>query len=66
MSEGAETGDSSASLWKSDFHSVEMAQLRAALSATPAERLAMLEELIELARRAGALPRPAGDRRVGR
>jgi len=62
MSEGTETGGSSDPLSKSNFDSVEMAQLRAGLSATPAERLAMLEELIGFARRAGALPRPAGDR----
>ncbi|MGH2728244.1 MAG: hypothetical protein ACRDKS_14850 [Actinomycetota bacterium] len=52
---------SSSEPWESDFASTEMAQLRAALKATPAERLAKLEELIEFARRAGALPRGSQD-----
>lgn len=33
-------------------------QLERALEATPAERLAWLEQAIELAHRTGALPRP--------
>ena len=44
--------------WNGDFNSTELAQLREALKATPEQRLAMLEELIEFARRAGASPRP--------
>jgi hypothetical protein len=45
--------------WNGDVNSTELAQLREALKATPEQRLAMLEELIELARRAGASPRPS-------
>ncbi len=48
--------------WEADFQSVRRAQLRAGLKATPSERLAMLEELIEFARNAGAQPREVGDR----
>ncbi len=37
-------------------------KLTLGLDATPAERLAWLEEMIELAYRTGALPRPRSDR----
>ncbi|HEX3110959.1 MAG TPA: hypothetical protein VHU41_17800 [Thermoanaerobaculia bacterium] len=43
--------------WTADWKDAEDAQLDAALSATPAQRLAWLEEAILFAYRAGALPR---------
>ena len=43
--------------WAADWESVRLRQLTAALAATPAQRLAWLEEMIALAFRTGALPR---------
>ena len=43
--------------WTSDWKDAEDAQLDAALSATPTQRLRWLEEAILFAYRAGALPR---------
>jgi hypothetical protein len=44
--------------WRADWSDIEAAQLDAALSASPARRLAWLEEAIEFARSVGALPKP--------
>ena len=41
--------------WQGDWEDNERAELRTWLMATPAERLAWLEEAIELAHRSGAL-----------
>ena len=41
--------------WQLEWEDNERAELRAWLTATPAERLAWLEEAIELAHRCGAL-----------
>ena len=62
MNEGVESAGTS-DPWNGDFSSAEMAQLREALKATPEQRLAMLEELIEFARGAGAPPPHAGSER---
>lgn len=43
--------------WSCSWEGVRDAQQAAALRATPAERLAWLEEAIALAHRSGALPR---------
>jgi len=47
-----------ASDWGADWESHARRQLVRALEATPAQRLAWLEEMIALAHRTGALPRP--------
>lgn len=44
--------------WSCSWEAVRDAQQAAVLRATPAERLAWLEEAIALAHRSGALPRP--------
>jgi len=44
--------------WGADWESHARRQLVRALEATPAQRLAWLEEMIALAHRTGALPRP--------
>jgi hypothetical protein len=43
--------------WPRGWAEHKRRQLRAFLASTPAQRLAWLEEMIELAHRAGALPR---------
>ena len=43
--------------WRADWSDIEDAQLDAALSATPTQRLRWLDEAILFAYRAGALPR---------
>lgn len=45
--------------WKSGWEDARRRQLTAGLEATPAQRLAWLEEMILLAHRSGALPRRA-------
>jgi hypothetical protein len=42
--------------WRADWSDIEDAQLDAALSATPAQRLAWLEEALDFARHVGTLP----------
>jgi hypothetical protein len=42
--------------WRADWKAAEDAMLDASLSATPAQRLAWLEEALRFAYRAGALP----------
>ena len=42
--------------WRADWSDIEDAQLDAALSATPSQRFAWLEEAIEFARSVGSLP----------
>ncbi len=44
--------------WQADWESHRRHRLTFALEATPAQRLAWLEEMIALAHRTGALPRP--------
>ena len=45
--------------WQADWEDNERAELRSWLSATPVQRLAWLEEALELAHQAGALgPKP--------
>ncbi|MDI7266943.1 MAG: hypothetical protein QME96_02990 [Myxococcota bacterium] len=44
--------------WASGWEAHRRRQLASFLAATPAQRLAWLEEMIELAHRTGALPRP--------
>lgn len=44
--------------WGAGWEAHRVRQLTAALRATPAQRLAWLEEMIVLAYRVGALPRP--------
>ena len=53
MTEEAETGDG----WKATWEESRRQLLRSTLTATPAQRLAWLEEALELAHRAGALER---------
>jgi hypothetical protein len=48
--------------WQAGWKDNERAQLRTWLKATPAQRLAWLEEAIELAHRAGALDPKKQDR----
>ena len=43
--------------WDASWAGTERAQFNAVLSATPAQRLAWLEEAIRLAHASGALPR---------
>ncbi|MBI3288755.1 MAG: hypothetical protein HYZ74_04475 [Elusimicrobia bacterium] len=43
--------------WKCGWEDTRQRQLVAGLEATPAQRLAWLEEMIALAHRSGALPR---------
>lgn len=44
--------------WEAGWEGQRVQQLTLALAATPAQRLAWLEEMIALAWRVGALPRP--------
>ena len=53
MTEPTETSDS----WNATWEGVRKQLLRSTLAATPAQRLAWLEEALELAYRAGALER---------
>jgi hypothetical protein len=46
--------------WGAGWEAHRVHQLTLALSATPAQRLAWLEEVLILAHRVGALPRPRG------
>lgn len=46
--------------WEADWEAHRRHQLTLALKATPAQRLAWLEEMIALAYRAGALPKSRG------
>ena len=46
--------------WEADWESSRWAQLDAQMAATPAQRLAWLEDALRLALAAGALPRVAG------
>lgn len=43
--------------WSATWEAERARRLRGTLSATPAERLEWLEEALEIAHRAGALPR---------
>jgi hypothetical protein len=45
--------------WNASWEEHRRQQLTLGLAATPAQRLAWLEEMIELAHRTGALPRKA-------
>ena len=47
--------------WEADWDSHANWQITAGLAATPAQRLAWLEDMIALARQSGALPRPPED-----
>jgi hypothetical protein len=47
--------------WEADWEGHRRWQLTAGLAATPAQRLAWLEEMIELAHRCGAIPRAKAD-----
>ena len=47
--------------WDASWTGTERAQLEAALSATPAQRLAWLEEAMRLAHASGALPGQSQD-----
>ena len=47
--------------WEADWDSHARWQLATGLAATPAQRLAWLEEMMALALHAGALPRPPSD-----
>lgn len=49
--------DASPIPWPVTWHAHRRAQLAAWMAATPAQRLAWLEEMIEVAYQAGALPR---------
>ncbi len=49
--------------WRCGWEDARKRQLTAGLDATPAQRLAWLEEMIALAHRSGALPRESDDRR---
>jgi hypothetical protein len=60
MAEGSD--GSSHEDWKAGWEAHRLDQLMLALEATPAQRLAWLEEMIELAHRTGAVPRPADQR----
>lgn len=55
--EGAEVGDE----WDATWTGTVRAQLEAALSATPVQRLAWLEEAMRLAHASGALPGQSQD-----
>ena len=46
--------------WEASWEADRRHQLALALRATPAQRLAWLEEMIALAYRVGALPKPSG------
>ena len=52
--------------WDASWEANRRRRLVAALDATPAQRLAWLEEMIALAYRSGALPRPRPVVREGR
>jgi hypothetical protein len=47
--------------WEADWESHRRRQLTAGLAATPAQRLAWLEEMIAFAHRCGALPKPPSE-----
>ena len=47
--------------WEVGWEAHRLRQLSFALAATPAERVAWLEEMIALAHRTGALPRPRAE-----
>jgi hypothetical protein len=49
--------ETSAAEWQADFRSAEDHSLEASLAATPAQRLAWLEEALAFAYKVGALPR---------
>ena len=51
-------GDEGSGDWQAGWVEHRRRQLESFASATPARRLAWLEEMLELARRSGALPRP--------
>ena len=51
--------------WGGGWEARRRQQLVAGLSATPAQRLVWLEEMIVLAYRTGALPRPRPDSTTG-
>ncbi|HEY2408191.1 MAG TPA: hypothetical protein VGI10_19425 [Polyangiaceae bacterium] len=53
-----ETGKVEQGSWDADWAANRERKQTLGLSATPAERLAWLEEAIQFAYRAGALPRP--------
>lgn len=55
MTEGKNTDGAD---WGAGWEARRRQQMVAGLAATPAERLAWLEEMIVLAWRAGALPKP--------
>ena len=48
--------------WVADFATVELLQLRAMMRLTPEQRLRWLEEAVQFAKEAGALPRKESDR----
>lgn len=51
--------------WQADWEGHRRWQLTAALAATPAQRLAWLEEMLELANRSGAMSGPKSQGRGG-
>ena len=55
---GDERRETSRDDWSAGWEAHRIHQLTLALTATPAQRLAWLEEVIILAHRVGALPRP--------
>jgi len=57
MSDTLRSGAPDDSDWGADWETHRQRQLTFALAATPAERLAWLEEMIALAHHTGALPR---------
>ena len=54
---GDELGETGAEEWNSGWEARRIEQMILGLRATPAQRLAWLEEVIALAHRAGALPK---------
>ena len=58
MSDDRSSKDDAGEDWGADWESHRRRQLTFALAATPADRLRWLEEMIALAHRTGALPRP--------
>ena len=61
-SETDSPAEATANEWGATWADTERAQLKAALSATPAQRLAWLEEAMRLAHASGALPSPSAGR----
>lgn len=55
-----ERPDTASDDWEAGWAAHRRHQLTLALRATPAQRLAWLEEMIALAYRVGALPKPSG------